>query len=118
VKGGRAGKASGLAASVLNIKPILRFNDEGIIEPFKKVKGLSKAMAALAEHVAESSRAGRLRITFLHAVAPDLAQELQQAVADAGADFELDSIGQIGSVIGNYAGAGAVGLAYVPAERG
>ena len=39
VKGGRAGKAQALAASLLNIKPVLEVNEDGIIEPFKKVRG-------------------------------------------------------------------------------
>jgi DegV family protein with EDD domain len=53
VKGGRAGKATGLAASLLNIKPVLEVNADGIIEPFKKVRGRAQAVAALAQHVAE-----------------------------------------------------------------
>ncbi len=114
VKGGRAGKASGLAASVLNIKPILQFNDEGTIEPFKKVKGLKKALAALAAHVAETSADGPVRVALLHGSAPHLAEELRVALDTAGADYELDSIGLIGAVIGTYAGPGAVGLAMYP----
>lgn len=118
VKGGRAGKAQGLAASVLNIKPILTFSPEGTIEPFKKVKGLGKAITALAEHVAEESQGGTLRVAFLHAVAPELAEQLESAVKEAKADYVSDMQGLIGSVIGNYAGAGAVGVAFVPASRG
>ena len=117
VKGGRAGKAQGLAASVLNIKPILTFAADGTIEPFKKVKGLNKAFAALAEHVAAESRPGTLRLAFLHAVAPALVEGLRSAIDAAGADYETDAVGEIGSVIGNYAGAGAVAVAYVPAQR-
>ena len=48
VKGGRAGKAQGLAASVLGIKPVLTMNDEGIIEPFKKVKGRKRGISEMA----------------------------------------------------------------------
>ncbi len=114
VKGGRAGRASGLAASVLNIKPVLTFNEEGTIEPFKKVKGFRKAMQELAAHVAEVSKTGRLRVAMLHACRPDLADELIAALEAAGADFELDSSGLVGSVIGTYAGPGAVGCAYIP----
>lgn len=115
VKGGRAGKAQGLAASLLNIKPILMFNDEGTIEPFKKVKGTRKALTELAAHVAEESRTkGRLRVAFLHSVAPDLAEELRSALDAAGADYEADSVGHVGAVIGTYAGPRAVGLAYYP----
>lgn len=115
VKGGRAGKAQGLAASLLNIKPILRFNSEGTIEPFMKVKGTRKALAGLAAHAAEESRSlGRLRLAILHAASPELADELRAALDTAGANYELDSIGLVGAVIGTYAGPGAVGLAYYP----
>ena len=48
VKGGRAGKATGLAASVLSIKPILTFDEEGTVAPFKRAKGTAKAYATLA----------------------------------------------------------------------
>lgn len=115
VKGGRAGKAQGLAASLLNIKPVLRFNSDGIIEPFKKAKGTRKALAELGAHVAQESREfGRLRVAILHAISPELAQELLDALDAAGADYELESIGLVGSVIGTYSGPGAVGLAYYP----
>ena len=115
VKGGRAGKAQGLAASLLNIKPILVFNEEGTIEPFKKVKGTRKAMGELAQHVADESHAkGRLRVAFLQAAALDLAEELRGALDAAGADYEIDSIGHVGAVIGTYSGPRAVGLAYYP----
>lgn len=117
VKGGRAGKATGLAASILNIKPILQFNSDGIIEPFAKVKGLNKALGVLADFVTQESRSQRLRVAFLHAMAPDLMRQLKTSLDEAGADYEVDSFGEIGSVIGNYAGAGAVGLAFHPAKR-
>jgi DegV family protein with EDD domain len=115
VKGGRAGKATGLAASLLNIKPVLRVNADGIIEPFKKVRGRSQAIAALAEHVAEDARRnGRMRIAILHAARTDDVEELEAAILAAGADIEIDSHGVIGAVIGVYTGPGAVGVAYYP----
>lgn len=114
VKGGRAGKASGLAASVLNIKPILTFTPEGTIEPFKKVKGLKKALAELAAQVAADSAGGKVRLSVLHASAPELADQMVSALNAAGVDYELDMIGSVGAVIGTYAGPGAVGLAYYP----
>jgi len=115
VKGGRAGKAQGLAASLLNIKPVLTFNDEGTIEPFKKVKGTRKSLTELAEQVAQDSRgAGRMRVGILQAQAPDLADQLVAALDSAGADYELDSIEQVGACIGTYSGPRAVGAAYYP----
>lgn len=115
VKGGRAGKAAGLAAALLNIKPVLRINDDGIIEPFKKVRGRQQAIAALAEHVArESAEHGRLRIALLHASFPPAGKELEDAIVAAGADVEWESHGEIGAVIGVYTGPGAIGCAYYP----
>lgn len=114
VKGGRAGKAQGLAASVLNIKPVLTFSPEGTIEPYKKVKGTKKAIAEMAERVAEDSRETPVRAAFLNSIAPALAEELRQALDDAGARYTLDHVASVGAVIGTYAGPGAVGIAYYP----
>jgi DegV family protein with EDD domain len=115
VKGGRAGKAQGLAASLLNIKPVLSMNDEGIIVPFKKVKGQSKALAELVDHVAEQARLhGRLRLSVLHGMVPETADEFRSLIVASGADVEIESVGLVGSVVGTYAGPGAVGCAFYP----
>jgi len=115
VKGGRAGKAQGLAASLLNIKPILTFNSEGIIEPFTKVKGMKKALAALTSQIAiDAERLGRLKLILFHATAPDLVEELRAMVVESGVDVEFEPIGWVGSVIGTYGGPNAVGCAYHP----
>jgi len=115
VKGGRAGKAQGLAASWLNIKPVLTMNDEGIIEPFKKVKGRKKAIAELAAHVAQDARAnGRMRLSMLHSCADDCGADLRRELEASGADVDIISTGLVGAVVGTYAGPGAVGCAYYP----
>jgi len=115
VKGGRAGKAQGLAASLLNIKPVLEMNADGIIEPFKKAKGRKKALAELAAHVAEESRRkGRLRVALLHACSADEARDLQAELVAAGTDMEFAGTGLVGAVVGTYAGPNAVGCAYYP----
>lgn len=114
VKGGRAGKAAGLAASVLNIKPILTFNSEGTIEPFKKVKGLKKALAELADHVAKDADGSTVRLSILHGAAPHIADQMRAALEQAGVSYELDTVESVGAVIGTYAGPGAVGVAYLP----
>lgn len=115
VKGGRAGKAQGLAASLLNIKPVLRVNEEGIIEPFKKVKGRKKAIAELAAHVAEdAAKNGRMRLTLLHGCTDDCGADLRVELESNGADIEIESVGLVGAVVGTYAGPNAVGCAYHP----
>lgn len=115
VKGGRAGKAAGLAATLLNIKPVLVVNSEGIIEPFKKVKGRKKAIAELAAHVAaESAEKGRLRLSLLHACTEEGVAQLRAELEASGADVEIESVGLVGAVVGTYAGPDALGCAYYP----
>lgn len=114
VKGGRAGKAQGLAASLLNIKPVLHFVD-GAIEPFKKARGTKAAFAELASHVAARSRElGGVKAVVIHALAPDLAEQIRKTVVDAGLVGEIVTIGDIGSAIGTHAGPRAVGICYLP----
>ena len=94
VKGGRAGKAQGLAASLLNIKPVLEVNADGIIEPFKKVKGRKKAHrgARRARRRGLRERNGRMRVALLHACCQTAARgPATRRSTAAGADVEIES---------------------------
>jgi DegV family protein with EDD domain len=113
VKGGRAGKAQGLAASVLNIKPVLTFNPDGIIEPYKKVKGTKRAIAEIAAASAEVG-SGPLLVGILHSQAPDLAEELIAEIRALGLDCAFVATACVGAVIGTYAGPRAVGPVFCP----
>lgn len=116
VKGGRAGRSQGMAAALLNIKPVLRVTG-GVIEPFKKCKGTNKAIREMAEHVAEASRKlGPLKIVVVHAVAQNLADELSNAIRSAGTDIAQLTCDEIGSVIGTHVGPRTVGVGYAPAR--
>jgi DegV family protein with EDD domain len=115
VKGGRAGRAQGMAAALLNIKPVLQVTG-GVIEPFKKSKGTNKAIREMAEHVADrGKKLGPLRVVVVHAVAQNLADELSNAIRSAGAEIATLSCDEIGAVIGTHVGPRAVGVAYAPA---
>jgi DegV family protein with EDD domain len=116
VKGGRAGRAQGMAAALLNIKPVLQVTG-GVIEPFKKCKGTVKAIREMAEHVADRSRKlGPLKIVVVNAVAENLADELGNAIRSAGTDIAELSFTGIGAVIGTHVGPRAVGVGYAPAK--
>jgi DegV family protein with EDD domain len=115
VKGGRAGRTQGLAAALLNIKPVLQVTG-GVIEPFKRSKGTNRAIREMAEHVAERSRKlGSLKIVVIHAVAENLADELANAIRSAGTEIATLSYAEIGAVIGTHVGPRAVGVGYLPA---
>lgn len=114
VKGGRAGKVQGIAASLLNIKPVLHFED-GVIAPFQKARGTKAAVALLAQHVAEVSKeVGGVKAVVIHALAPDMADEVVEALKTAGMVGEIAGMGVIGAAIGTHSGPRAVGVAYLP----
>lgn len=116
VKGGRAGRTQGMAASLLNIKPVLEVRG-GLIEPFKKSKGTARAIREMAQHVADrSKKLGPLRIIVINAVAQELADELGNAIRSAGTDIIELSYADIGSVIGTHVGPRTVAVGYAPAK--
>lgn len=117
VKGGRAGKAQGLAATLLNIKPVLQVNADGIIEPFKKVKGRRKAISELVAHVMEEAAVhGRMRASVFHACGANNGQELLDELRATGAAVDVVSVDLVGAVVGTYAGPEAIGIAYYPID--
>ncbi len=112
-KGGRIGRASGLAGSLLNIKPLLTFED-GIVHPYKKVRGEQKAMAAMKEYFLEKTHPGaRVAVAIAHGEAPERVDAVTELLASTDRDVHVVLRGQVGAVIGTYAGPEAVALFFV-----
>lgn len=114
VKGGRAGRAQGLAASLLSIKPVLTFDRDGVIAPYKNVKGAKKALQEIATSIARSAGEGGVRVGLLHGESPELAEDLAAAIDATGVRWEHVITTTVGAVIGTYAGPHAVGAAFYP----
>ncbi len=70
-RGGRIGRASAFAGSLLNVKPILTIRD-GEVVPLKRVRGSQKAFAEFGALLAAGSTdAPSLRVGVVHAAAPE-----------------------------------------------
>jgi DegV family protein with EDD domain len=110
IRGGRIGKAAGLAGQLLSVKPILAFED-GEVAPLKKVRGRGKAIAELEAIFEEESRDGAgLHIGVGHAAAPADCEELRRRVQEARPQASLDGVFELGPVIGTHGGPGTLGL--------
>ena len=57
-KGGRIGRASHLMGTLLNIKPVLSI-DEGVIDVYKKVRGLRQALELMRDGMIERTTPGQ-----------------------------------------------------------
>jgi DegV family protein with EDD domain len=110
-KGGRIGRASHLMGTMLNIKPVLTI-DDGVIDVYKKVRGLRQALEAMRDGVLESTDPGStVYVSLSHGLnEPVLAQmrELLAGVQDRTLQIRLTSV--VGAVIGTYVGPGALAL--------
>ena len=113
VKGGRLSNGAAILGNLLSIKPILYFNDQGVIEVYEKVRTEKKATKRLVEIVKEATANGNYQITVIHGNAPQKAADLRQLLVDGGVATDV-SIATFGSVIGTHLGEGSIALSYTP----
>jgi DegV family protein with EDD domain len=110
VRGGRIGKAAGLAGQLLSVKPVLMF-DDGEVAPLKRVRGRTKALAELARIFAEATHDdASLHVGVAHADAERDAEDLVGRIRSTRPHALLDLVTVLGPVIGTHGGPGTLGL--------
>ncbi len=110
VRGGRVGKAAGLAGQLLSVKPILAI-DEGEVEPLKRVRGRQKALGELLRLFEEGTEDGpALHVGVAHADAEAELETLVGRIRELRPQASLDFQAQLGPVIGTHGGPGTIGL--------
>ncbi|WP_172922214.1 MULTISPECIES: DegV family protein [unclassified Streptococcus] len=113
VKGGRLSNGAAILGNLLSIKPILYFNDQGVIEVYEKVRTEKKATKRLIEIIKETTASDQYRVIVIHGNAPEKAEELRQHLVESGLSSDI-SLATFGSVIGTHLGAGSIALGYIP----
>jgi DegV family protein with EDD domain len=110
VRGGRIGKAAGLAGQLLSVKPILVFED-GEVAPLKRVRGRAKALAEFeAMFLADTEDSPDLHVGVGHADAPEDGAKLVERIRAGRPSASLDIVTTLGPVIGTHGGPGTLGL--------
>ena len=113
VKGGRLSNGAAILGNLLSIKPILYFNDEGVIEVYEKIRTEKKATKRLVEIVKEQTAQGNYQVMIIHGNAREKAELLHKLLVEERVTGEIP-IATFGSVIGTHLGAGSIALAYIP----
>ncbi|MCA1033699.1 DegV family protein [Bacillus infantis] len=110
-RGGRLSSAQALIGSLLQVKPLLHFEDK-VIVPFEKIRTRKKAMKRIADLLGEAaSGGGEYRAVIIHA-------NREQEAYDWKAELEKElpnvefMIGYFGPVIGTHLGEGSMGLGW------
>lgn len=110
--GGRIGKAAYLLGDLIDIKPIIALDQEGLVSPVGKMIGNQKALEAIIEYVEEATKGCKqLCLAIMDADAPDRAEELKQMALPLLKPVELFHT-TITPVMGAHTGPGLVGLGY------
>jgi DegV family protein with EDD domain len=110
-RGGRLNGAQALIGSLLQVKPVLHFEDK-VIVPFEKIRTKKKALSRIKSLFAEQAASGdKMRACFIHANRPEEAEALRAEMQTEYPNSEID-VSYFGPVIGTHLGEGAIGLTW------
>ncbi|SNZ05106.1 EDD domain protein, DegV family [Terribacillus aidingensis] len=110
-RGGRLNGAQALIGSLLQVKPVLHFEDK-VIVPYEKIRTKKKALSRIKSLFAEQAAGGdKMRACFIHANRPEEAEALRAEMQAEYPNSEID-VSYFGPVIGTHLGEGAIGLTW------
>lgn len=114
VRGGRLGKLSGVVGTLLNIKPVLRVDDNGKLVSYKKVISRRKALSALTDIVADKID-NEQYVYVAHAVCEDEAKTFANDLKNKlGIEPVVTDLTQ---VIGCHTGPGLLAVFFFGKEK-
>ncbi|WP_040214046.1 DegV family protein [Clostridium polynesiense] len=108
-KGGRIGKVTGTIGDLLNIKPIIHVNDDGIYHNYSKTRGKKQALSKLTEILKEYLHKVKCSVWLLHGGAPEEARRFFETLKRLD-NITLMGMAQIGPALGVHTGPGLIGL--------
>ena len=113
-KGGRIGGAAALVGTLLQIKPILYFNQQAQIDVFDKVRSRSRAWQRVLDELNRALSSGkRYRICVMHVNIPEEGETLLNEIKVRFSKHEV-RLFEAGAVIATHVGPGAFGLTFHP----
>jgi DegV family protein with EDD domain len=110
-RGGRLSGAQALIGSLLQVKPILHFEDK-VIVPFEKIRTRKKALNRMYELFNEDAEKNiPIRVVAIHANQPEEAKKIKLELEAKYPNVEC-LVSYFGPVIGTHLGEGAIGLGW------
>ncbi len=114
-KGGRIGKAAAVIGNLLNIKPILSIDEEGIIYAVEKVRGRKKAIARMIERFQQDlGEVHHINVAVGHTADPASADPVLEELSRHYSLGEV-VLPNVGPVVGTHVGPGTLAVFVWPA---
>ncbi len=113
-RNGRIGKAASMLGSLLQIRPILYADSEGMVAPYDKVRGRSQVIPSLVKAALKNVSPDQpINLSVVHTGTEDSAQKLLKELKN---HYQIEDlhVGMVGPAIGAHIGPGAVGLMIQP----
>ena len=111
-RGGRLSSAQAIIGSLLQVKPLLHFENK-VIVPFEKIRTRKKAMKRIVDLLGEDAASGEpYQAVIIHANREEEALEWKSELVMLYPNVEF-LISYFGPVIGTHLGEGAMGLGWM-----
>ncbi|MGM8215140.1 DegV family protein [Bacillaceae bacterium W0354] len=110
-RGGRLSGAQAMVGSLLQVKPILHFENKKIA-PFEKIRTSKKAFKRIEGLLKETAdNAEKVKACIIHALREDFAKEWKAELESRYPNVDF-TISYFGPVVGTHLGEGAIGLCW------
>ena len=111
VKGGRIGLVAGVVGTILDLKPVIACNEDGIYYTVARARGRKKSLQLALEKAVEfAAGATEYNITVMHGAAKQEADALLVALEARLPDFRIAIEGQITPALVVHTGPGLIGI--------
>jgi len=113
VKGGRLGRVEGMFGSMLQIKPIIACDKDGIYYTVEKVRGRKQSINKLIEIVQDKIKDKKnYYLTICHGYAQEEADKIKERMSPYIKNATIFMEGQISPALGVHTGPGLIGIGY------
>ncbi|BAH05640.1 DegV family protein [Clostridium kluyveri] len=112
-KGGRIGKIPGTIGEILDIKPIVYFDDSyGVCCTYDKVRGRKRSLNKMVDIGKKFLDKNQCEVYIVHGNAEEDADRVHNMILQLPNIENIHMIGQISPIVGVYSGPGTVGICY------
>ncbi|QNK39158.1 DegV family protein [Caproicibacter fermentans] len=116
-RGGRISGASALVGTMLGIKPVMHFDDQGHIILMEKIRGRKQSLDTLVGHMEKTCIEPDKQMIFIsHSDSPEGCEYVASEVKRRLGVTQIETA-PIGPVIGAHTGTGTVALFYLGQDR-
>jgi DegV family protein with EDD domain len=111
VKGGRIGRVSGMVGTMLDLKPVISCDEDGIYYTVAKARGRKKSLRLAVEKAVEFATGAReYNITVMHGAAQAEADEVLVSLKEQLQEYRIAIEGQITPALVVHTGPGLIGI--------